>query len=287
MPPFWQKSPEPDPRRPTHPARCLAWHLRRDMPVGKEPGMDGLAFTLAETTLTALPSGALWLGSYRVLCVSDLHLGKSDRIARRSGIMLPPYETRATLERLATDIAATDPQTVICLGDSFDDLTAANSLDDAARLSLMQLQAGRRWVWIEGNHDPGPVDLGGSHLHDMHCGPLVFRHVAQASAQTSAQAERQGTARAEVSGHYHPKIALPGGGGARPCFVFDDARVILPAYGAYTGGLCATSQPLRGLLAATAYAVLTGRRAIIAPLPLSRPMGRSAPLRSGWRGRSG
>ncbi len=126
--------------------------------------MNSHAFTFCATRCHALPSGALWLADDGVLCVSDLHLGKSNRIARRSGVMLPPYDVQETLDKLATDIAATDPQQVICLGDSFDDLAAADNLGDDMRLRLTSLQAGRKWVWIEGNHDPGPVDLGGSHL---------------------------------------------------------------------------------------------------------------------------
>ena len=96
------------------------------------------------------------------MCVSDLHLGKSERIARRGGSALPPYETRDTLTRLAADLALTKARTVICLGDSFDDLAAAEALPEEERLWIARLQAGRRWIWIEGNHDPGPVDLGGS-----------------------------------------------------------------------------------------------------------------------------
>jgi uncharacterized protein len=220
--------------------------------------MNTHTFPFAGTTLTALPSGALSLPSEGLLCVSDLHLGRSDRIARRQGLMLPPFETEATLDRLDSDLAATDARTVICLGDSFDDAAAADSLSDSNRAQLLRLQAGRRWIWIAGNHDPAPVDLGGTHLAAFHSGPLSFRHAATATDH-------------EVSGHYHPKLALPGAGGARPCFVFDDRRLILPAYGTYTGGLHATDPALRSLFAPRAFAILTGRRAILAPLPLARP----------------
>jgi DNA ligase-associated metallophosphoesterase len=217
--------------------------------------MNTLHFTFAGTTLTALPSGALFHAADRLLCVSDLHLGKSDRIARRQGLMLPPFETDATLDRLAADLETTDARTVICLGDSFDDVAAADSLTDANRARLLRLQAGRRWVWIAGNHDPGPVDLGGTHLAAFHAGPLTFRHAATTDAVN------------EVSGHYHPKLALPGAGGARPCFVFDNRRLILPAFGTYTGGLSATNPMLRHLFDTRAFAILTGRKAILAPLP--------------------
>lgn len=231
--------------------------------------MNAHPFSLHGVPLLALPSGALHLPQAGVLCVSDLHLGKSGRIARRGGTMLPPYETRATLDRLAADIAATDPGTVVCLGDSFDDRAAAEDLDEDARLRIAGMQAGRRWIWIEGNHDPGPVALGGTHLAEWRGGPLVFRHIAEPGA------------RAEISGHYHPKLALPGGGGARPCFLQDADRLILPAYGAYTGGMSALAQPLRGLLAARAMAILTGRRAIAAPLPEAAAPPRP-PQAAGW-----
>lgn len=210
-------------------------------------------FALAGVTLTARPSGALWRADTRTLCVSDLHLGKSDRIARRAGLMLPPYENRATLDRLAEEVAATDPSSVICLGDSFDDSAGGDALDAPCRETLLRMQVGRRWIWIEGNHDPGPVDLGGTHLAELAQGPLTFRHIAKPGAD------------GELSGHYHPKLALSGG--SRPCFVFDAGRAILPAFGAYTGGLSAAHPTIRKLFAPRAFAVLTGRRALLAPLP--------------------
>jgi DNA ligase-associated metallophosphoesterase len=216
--------------------------------------MNALPFTLSGEPLLALPSGALFQPSARLLCVSDLHLGKSDRIARRGGTLLPPYETRATLDRLATAIDQTTPRTVLCLGDSFDDLAAADSLDDTDRTTLLRLQSGRRWLWLEGNHDPGPVDLGGTHLAAFTAGPLTYRHIATPGPGP------------EVSGHYHPKLALPGTG-SRPCFLFDDSRLILPAFGAYTGGLPATDPALRALLGPWPRAIVTGRRAILTAVP--------------------
>jgi len=217
--------------------------------------MNGLDFSFCGAALTALPSGALWYEAQRLLCVSDLHLGKSERIARRIGLMLPPYETRATLDRLAADIGAIDPAEVICLGDSFDDLEAAGSLDPDDQASLLRLAAGRRWVWIAGNHDPGPVDLAGSHVASHRAGPLVFRHEATAGAE------------AEVSGHYHPKLSLPGMGRPRACFLLDRCRLILPAYGAYTGGLSVTAPVLQALMQPRADAILTGQRPLRVPMP--------------------
>ena len=216
--------------------------------------MNAHPLTLCGTPLAALGTGALYLPAADLLCVSDLHLGKSERIARRSGVMLPPWEDDATLDRLAGDLETTGARAVVCLGDSFDDLAAAQSLPATTRARLLALMAGRHWVWVLGNHDPGPVDLGGSHLAQVQIQGLTFRHQAA------------GAERAEVSGHYHPKIALPGAGGARPCFLYDAFRLILPAYGAYTGGLSVRDPALTGLFQPPAFAILTGRRPILAPL---------------------
>lgn len=222
-----------------------------------EQNMNYLDFTFAGTPLRALASGALWWPEQAVLCVSDLHFGKSDRVARRAGQQLPPYETRETLDRLGRDLATTGARTVVCLGDSFDDLNAAQSLAEAERMWIAKLQAGRRWIWIEGNHDPGPVEFGGEHLKQLTMGSLTFRHIARADAE------------GEVSGHYHPKARLQTRGGmiSRPAFVYDDARLILPAYGTYTGGLRTESDVLASLMQANALAILTGPVPTCVPMP--------------------
>jgi DNA ligase-associated metallophosphoesterase len=219
--------------------------------------MNGYDFTLSGARLTARPSGALWWPDEGLLAVSDLHLGKSDRMARRGGALLPPYEVRETLARLAAEIAATGPRTVLCLGDSFDDLAAAGSLDPADSAELSRLMAGRRWIWVEGNHDPGPVPIGGTHLADYRLGPLIFRHIAEPGAQ------------GEISGHYHPKarLSLRGQAISRPCFLIDAARVILPAFGAYTGGMRCDDPALTALIGPQALAVLTGPAARAIPMP--------------------
>ncbi|WP_282169103.1 ligase-associated DNA damage response endonuclease PdeM [Ruegeria atlantica] len=219
--------------------------------------MNELAFSFAEQDLRALGSGALWWPSRKLLCVSDLHLGKSERMARRGGPSLPPYDSQDTLTRLAADIDRTGAQTVICLGDSFDDLDALAALGTAETLSLTALQAGRQWIWIEGNHDPGPIGLGGTHLAEYAVGPLVFRHIAQLGAQ------------GEVSGHYHPKTRIRARGRTitRPAFLMDNARLILPAYGTYTGGLRSSEKVLSDLMSDRAMAILTGPQPQIIPMP--------------------
>lgn len=216
--------------------------------------MNSIDFPFLGETLTALPSGALYWAGQGTLVVSDLHLGKSERIARRSGMLLPPYDTLETLTRLSADIQATAPRCVICLGDSFDDLDAGAALDQPHRDTIQRLQAGRRWLWLEGNHDPGPLDLGGEHLAVLDMGPLTFRHIAEAGAGPG-----------EVSGHYHPKAKLRRI--SRPCFMADAGRLILPAYGCYTGGLDWMTPVLRDLFAARAVAYLTGPRVLTVPVP--------------------
>lgn len=217
----------------------------------------GFHFTFTGTQLTLLPSGALWWAERALLCVSDLHLGKSERIFRRSGDMLPPYETRDTLGRLEEDLRHTGASTVVCLGDSFDDLLAAQNLPEDDMLWITRLMAGRRWIWIEGNHDPGPVEFGGTHLAELHEAPLAFRHIAHKDTT------------GEISGHYHPKarLQLRGGGVSRPCMLVDANRVILPAYGTYTGGLRSDNAALSGLMRDDAIAVLTGSPPRPIPMP--------------------
>lgn len=203
-------------------------------------------FNIRGVKLAALGTGGLWWAERNALIVSDLHLGKSERIARRGGPLLPPFETQETLSRLELDIARTDAKTVICLGDSFDDAQASHRLEEAAKNRILRLQAGRKWIWIEGNHDPGPIGLTGEHLAEIRIGPLTFRHIAVASAM------------GEISGHYHPKISVKNQ--SRRCFLYDAARVILPAYGAYTGGLKAADPVLRNLFCPPAFAVMTGEK---------------------------
>ncbi|WP_210530188.1 ligase-associated DNA damage response endonuclease PdeM [Rubellimicrobium arenae] len=229
--------------------------------------MNGMSYSFAlnGTHCLALPSGALFVPSENLLCVSDLHMAKSERVARRRGLMLPPYETRATLDRLAQDIEAAKPTCVVALGDSFDDLAASEALDPEDRARLIALQDGRRWVWIEGNHDAGPNDHGGEGCHSLSAGGLTFRHIADAASEPG-----------EVSGHYHPKYGLPGFAERRRCFVVDGRRLILPAYGTYTGGLDAREPVLRHLFADKALAVLTGARAMPVPLPPAREHSRRA-----------
>ena len=214
--------------------------------------MGGFGFELAGVALEARPSGALWWPERRLLAVADLHFGKAGRLARRGGVLLPPYDTQATLARLDAEISELAPAEVVCLGDSFDDLEAAD-LPETEAFWLVRLMAGRAWIWVAGNHDPGPVALAGSHRSELARAPLLFRHIALPVAGPG-----------EVSGHFHPKTRL--GGASRPCFLIDLRRVVLPAFGTYTGGMWATDPALAGLMQPGALAVLTGARALATPL---------------------
>ncbi len=217
--------------------------------------MSDYNFTFAGAALVARADGSLWWPHERLLCVSDLHLGKSERVARRGGAMLPPYDTEETLSRLKAAIDVTAPATVICLGDSFDDLDAANAVTDDVRATITTLQAGCEWVWIEGNHDPGPVDFGGSHCADLVRGAVIFQHIAETEATRAS---------GEISGHYHPKASLPGIA-ARACFLITKNRIILPAFGAYTGGLSISNPVFDPWIDEQTRAVLIGK--VATPVP--------------------
>ncbi|OIQ30604.1 MAG: metallophosphoesterase [Alphaproteobacteria bacterium MedPE-SWcel] len=221
----------------------------------RQPGLtSGFEFTLSGTELCALGAGALWWAKQKTLVVSDLHLGKSERLSRRNGLSLPPYETRDTLDRLHALITDLRPRCVICLGDTFDDDLAARNLPATDKSCLQEMMHGLRWIWIQGNHDPAPPFVGGEAMAVFHAPPLTFRHIALPEAI------------GEVSGHYHPKASLRGQ--YRPAFLLDRNRLILPAFGTYTGGLRCTDPVLATLMEQDALAILTGAT------PLRRPMHR-------------
>ncbi|MBS0529506.1 MAG: ligase-associated DNA damage response endonuclease PdeM, partial [Proteobacteria bacterium] len=162
----------------------------------------------------------------RLLVVSDLHLEKGSSFAMR-GVLLPPYDTVATLGRLAAVIARHNPRTVIALGDSFHDRDAHERLSTPDREALSALQARRDWIWISGNHDPAlPSDLGGAVASDIAIGAIVFRHEPTGAA-------------GEIAGHLHPKarVSTRGRSMERRCFASDGICAVMPAFGAYAGGL--------------------------------------------------
>ncbi len=188
----------------------------------------GLAMGMRGAELVMRCSGALWLAAERMLIVADLHLEKGSSYAAR-GQMLPPYDTRETLRRLEAEVAALAPATVVLLGDTFHDRRSEDRLagDDAERLRA--LAVGRALVWVVGNHDAdGPRALPGETADEILVAGLILRHEPQAGTQPG-----------EVAGHLHPaaKVRAPRGTVRRRCFVTDGERMILPAFGAYAGGL--------------------------------------------------
>ena len=225
--------------------------------------MNILSFELFEKHFVALESGALWWPDQKLLCVSDLHLGKSERIARLGGTLLPPYECEETLNRLDRVLSEFSPKTVIALGDSFDDMDSAAGLRAEIKDRLIAAQAGRRWIWIAGNHDPAPIEIGGDHLLEFNCDALTFRH------ETSSETKR------EISGHFHPKarLKLRGRSYSAPCFLFDGDRLVLPAFGAYTGGLRTDEPVLTEIMQPNAEVILTGK--LMARVPMPRANGQN------------
>jgi DNA ligase-associated metallophosphoesterase len=192
-------------------------------------------------------SGALFWENERLLVVSDLHLEKGSSFASR-GVLLPPYDTVATLDRLAAVIARFDPRTVIALGDSFHDREAHERLSAQDREALSALQARRDWIWISGNHDPAlPSDLGGVVAEEVAMGVIVFRH------------EPTG-AFGEIAGHLHPKarVSTRGRSMERRCFASDGVRAVMPAFGAYAGGLSIRDKAFARLFSADFLAHVLG-----------------------------
>ncbi len=175
------------------------------------------------------PAGALMLEDERILVVADLHLEKGSSFARR-GMLLPPYDTPATLGRLALLIERYAPRCVVALGDSFHDRSAAARLADTDREVLVRLARGRDWLWIAGNHDPlPPQNLGGAVAAEWRLGPLTFRHEPRPGADGFG----------EIAGHLHPAAVVVSRSGTarRKAFVSDGGRCVMPAFGAYAGGL--------------------------------------------------
>jgi DNA ligase-associated metallophosphoesterase len=183
---------------------------------------------VAGVALVADIAGALYWPEERLLVVSDLHLEKGSSFAAR-GILLPPYDTQATLARLAGLIGRYAPRIVVALGDNFHDPGGAARLAAADRAMLFELQRERDWIWIAGNHDPDPSDgIGGTFARSLALGSLLFRH------EPSPQA-REG----EIAGHLHPaaRVHRRGRSLTRKCFASDGRCLVMPAFGAYTGGL--------------------------------------------------
>jgi DNA ligase-associated metallophosphoesterase len=183
---------------------------------------------VAGVTLIADPAGALYWREEGLLAVADLHFEKGSSFAKR-GMLLPPYDTAATLARLAQLVARYAPRCLVALGDNFHDGEGADRLADPDRETLRALQRGRDWIWIKGNHDPEPAEgIGGQFVATLALGALLFRHEPSTKP-----------ADGEIAGHLHPVACVSHRGRAvrRRCFASDGKRAVMPAFGAYAGGL--------------------------------------------------
>jgi DNA ligase-associated metallophosphoesterase len=210
---------------------------------------------VAEVELVADPNGALLWPEQGLLAVADLHLEKGSSFAQR-GVLLPPYDTAATLQRLAGLLARYAPRAVIALGDSFHDGRGPGRLADTDRATLARLQRGRDWIWIAGNHDPDPpVGVGGRFVPELKIGNITFRH------------EPTGTTDGEIAGHLHPvaRVSRLGRAVSRRCFAGDGERMVMPAFGAYAGGLNVRDRAFARVFATLAFtAHMLGARRVYA-----------------------
>jgi DNA ligase-associated metallophosphoesterase len=198
----------------------------------------GLHVRLLDNEVVLLPSGGLWLMAERTLVCADLHLEKGSAYAAR-GQLLPPYDTRETLRRLAADVALLDPARIVLLGDTLHDAEAHGRIGDSDAEGLRDLARGRTLTWVVGNHDPeGPGDLPGETAYQLEVLGLTLRHEPVPGDQPG-----------EVSGHLHPCARVVGQSRSvrRRCFVTDGRRLVLPAYGAYAGGLSIRDMAFAGL----------------------------------------
>jgi uncharacterized protein len=201
---------------------------------------------VAGATLVADVAGGLYWPQERMLAVADLHLEKGSSFAAR-GSLLPPYDTADTLARLRRLIETYAPRCVIALGDSFHDRRGGKRLSDRDRSTLSLLQRGRDWIWIAGNHDPAPIGgIGGTPAAALAIGPLSFRHQPQPDGPEG-----------EIAGHLHPvaRVGVSSGSVRRRCFVHDARRLVMPALGAYAGGLNVRDRAFGGLFDHRAFNV--------------------------------
>jgi DNA ligase-associated metallophosphoesterase len=210
----------------------------------------GVRLRLNGVRVTLRASGALWIERAETLVVADLHLEKGSAYGAR-GQLLPPYDTRETLDRLQAEVEALSPQVVVLLGDSFHDGAAEARLDGADARRLVAIARRRALAWVVGNHDAdGPQRLPGQVVERLEVEGLDLVHEP-----------REGSATGEVAGHLHPcaKLVRYGGSVRRRCFLTDGERLILPAFGAYAGGLNVLDAAFAGLFGAVPTAAALGR----------------------------
>ena len=222
-------------------------------------------FSFAGEEFALVDGRAVFWARESALLVADLHLEKASFFAARAGQMLPPYDSRETLERVALAIRTTGARRVFALGDSFHDREGVARLDPHVCGMLAALTRAVSWTWIAGNHDglsaAGLGDgCGGESVEQAEVGGLVLRHRAAWNA-----------ALPELSGHYHPRLAVTVRERriTRPCVVASEARLILPAFGALTGGMDAADPAiLAAMQPARAIHALVAAKGTLARFPL-------------------
>lgn len=231
--------------------------IQRRLRQGEQAGVET---ELNGGTLVCDPSGILFSPGESLLVVSDLHLEKGAAFARR-GMMLPPYDTAATLALLESAIRRYEPRRVVCLGDSFHDRHGAAFMPAIYREALNALMKGRDWIWIVGNHDPEPPALlGGETTEEAAIGPWLLRHEPTPHPRAG-----------EIAGHLHPVAKVSGNGRSvrGACFATDGTRMVMPSFGVTTGGLNVLDRAFAGLFAperAKAYVIGVSR---IYPIPFT------------------
>jgi DNA ligase-associated metallophosphoesterase len=215
---------------------------------------------LGDVVVTATPEGALWIGDAKTLIVSDLHLEKGSSFAR-DGQMLPPYDTHATLSRVAALMERLAPDIVVSLGDSFHDGGGPARMNERDRALLQSLIARCDWIWVEGNHDGRSAEtIGGVVRESLSIGALNLVHKPSKRA-----------APGEIAGHLHPCAKVSGRGRVvrRRCFAIDGARWVMPAFGAFTGGLNVCHEEFAPLFPNGVTALVMGRTRVL-PAPMER-----------------
>jgi DNA ligase-associated metallophosphoesterase len=221
---------------------------------------NAVEMRLGDALVAALPDGALWVAASKTLIVSDLHLEKGSSFARR-GQMLPPYDTHKALLKLTDLMMRLQPDIIVSLGDSFHDRAGPALIDPRDRELLHLLMSRCDWIWVEGNHDgKTPETLGGVARDVLHIGALVLRHEPT-----------EGAAPGEIAGHLHPCARVSGRGRSvrRRCFATDGERLVMPAFGAFTGGLNLRDEAFEPLFPNGAMALVLGKERVM-PAPSER-----------------
>ena len=242
------------PRSTTSPA---SWWTKRYPMAEPANTMPKIEIAIENERMLLDPRGTAYSQRHQTLIVADLHLEKGSAFARR-GTLLPPYDTITTLRRLASVVDEYRPQRIVSLGDGFHDTAGARLITGEAADLLEELAARTTWIWVRGNHDEHlPSALPGQKVDELRLDNLLLRHVPERSLPGL------------IAGHLHPKARIAGRHRriSRPCFVHDEHRLIMPAFGSYTGGLNVLDPAISGLFANGFTPRLLGEQRLHRPDP--------------------